>query len=47
MPSGLVALLDDISVIAKAASASIDDVAVAAGRAGTKTAGVVIDDADL
>ncbi|MFN9499309.1 MAG: DUF808 family protein, partial [Erythrobacteraceae bacterium] len=45
MPSGLVALLDDISVIAKAAAASIDDVAVAAGRAGTKTAGVVIDDA--
>ena len=45
MPSGLVALLDDISVIAKAASASVDDVAVAAGRAGTKTAGVVIDDA--
>ena len=45
MPSGLVALLDDISVIAKAASASIDDVAGAAGRAGTKTAGVVIDDA--
>jgi hypothetical protein len=45
VPSGLVALLDDISVIAKAASASIDDVAVAAGKAGTKTAGVVIDDA--
>ncbi|AUX70112.1 ABC transporter [Porphyrobacter sp. HT-58-2] len=45
MPSGLVALLDDIAVIAKAASASIDDVAVAAGKAGTKTAGVVIDDA--
>ena len=45
MPSGLVALLDDISVIAKAASASIDDVALAAGRTGTKTAGVVIDDA--
>lgn len=45
MPSGLVALLDDISVIAKAASASVDDVAAAAGRAGTKTAGVVIDDA--
>lgn len=45
MPSGLVALLDDISVIAKAASASIDDVAAAAGKAGTKTAGVVIDDA--
>jgi predicted DNA repair protein MutK len=45
VPSGLVALLDDIAVIAKAASASIDDVAVAAGKAGTKTAGVVIDDA--
>ncbi|WP_086617275.1 DUF808 domain-containing protein [Erythrobacter tepidarius] len=45
MPSGLVALLDDISVIAKAASASLDDVAAAAGKAGTKTAGVVIDDA--
>lgn len=45
VPSGLVALLDDISVIAKAASASIDDIGVAAGKAGTKTAGVVIDDA--
>jgi predicted DNA repair protein MutK len=45
MPSGLVALLDDISVIAKAAAASIDDIGAAAGRAGTKTAGVVIDDA--
>ena len=45
MPSGLVALLDDISVIAKAAAASVDDVGVAAARAGTKAAGVVIDDA--
>lgn len=45
MPSGLVALLDDISVIAKAAAASLDDVGVAAARAGTKAAGVVIDDA--
>jgi len=45
MPSGLVALLDDISVIAKAAAASIDDIGAAAGRAGTKSAGVVIDDA--
>ncbi len=32
-------------MIAKAASASIDDIGVAAGKAGTKTAGVVIDDA--
>jgi uncharacterized protein len=45
MPSGLVALLDDMAVIARAASASMDDVAVVAGKAGTKTAGVVIDDA--
>ncbi|MHA7818565.1 MAG: DUF808 domain-containing protein [Erythrobacter sp.] len=45
MPSGLVALLDDVSVIARAASASVDDIAAAAGRAGSKTAGVVIDDA--
>ncbi len=45
MPSGLVALLDDISVIAKAAAASVDDVGLAATRAGTKAAGVVIDDA--
>ena len=45
MPSGLVALLDDISLIARAAAASIDDVGVAAAKAGTKAAGVVIDDA--
>jgi hypothetical protein len=44
MASGLAALLDDISVIAKAAAASIDDVSAAAGRAGAKAAGVVIDD---
>jgi predicted DNA repair protein MutK len=45
MPGGLVALLDDVAVIARAAAASIDDVGVAAGRAGAKAAGVVIDDA--
>ncbi|MEM7664259.1 MAG: DUF808 domain-containing protein [Pseudomonadota bacterium] len=45
MPSGLAALLDDVAVIARAASASVDDIAAAAGRAGSKTAGVVIDDA--
>jgi predicted DNA repair protein MutK len=44
MASGLAALLDDISVIAKAAAASIDDVSAAAGKAGAKAAGVVIDD---
>jgi predicted DNA repair protein MutK len=45
MPSGLVALLDDISVIARAAAASIDDVGAGVAKAGTKAAGVVIDDA--
>jgi predicted DNA repair protein MutK len=44
MPSGLVALLDDIAGIAKLAAASLDDVAGAAGKAGSKAAGVVIDD---
>ncbi|MEO5808622.1 MAG: DUF808 domain-containing protein [Sphingomicrobium sp.] len=45
MPSGLIALLDDVAMIARLASASIDDVAAAAGKAGAKAAGVVIDDA--
>ncbi len=45
MPAGLVALLDDISVIARAAAASIDDVGAGVAKAGAKAAGVVIDDA--
>lgn len=45
MPSGLVALLDDVSVIARAAAASADDVAAGIAKAGSKAAGVVIDDA--
>ena len=45
MPGGLVALLDDVAALARLAAASMDDVAAAAGKAGTKTAGVVIDDA--
>lgn len=45
MPSGLVALLDDVAVIARATAASVDDIAAAATKAGSKTAGVVIDDA--
>lgn len=44
MASGLSALLDDIATIAKVAAASIDDIGAAAGKAGTKAAGVVIDD---
>ena len=44
MPSGLVALLDDVAAITKLAAASLDDVAGAASKAGAKAAGVVIDD---
>ncbi len=43
--SGLLALLDDVAGIAKVAAASVDDVVAAAGKAGAKTAGVIIDDA--
>jgi len=41
---GLVALLDDVAALAKAAAASIDDVGAAAGKASAKAAGVVVDD---
>ena len=44
MPSGLVALLDDIAGLTKLAAASLDDVGAAAGKAGTKAMGVVVDD---
>ncbi|WP_055664928.1 DUF808 domain-containing protein [Jannaschia seosinensis] len=43
--SGLLALLDDVAAIAKVASASIDDIAGQAAKAGAKAAGAVIDDA--
>lgn len=45
MPTGLVALLDDVAVIARAAAASLDDVGAGVAKAGSKAAGVVIDDA--
>src|SRR3712207_4509215 len=45
LAGGLVALLDDVSVIARAAAASVDDVGAAAAKAGAKATGVVIDDA--
>jgi uncharacterized protein len=44
MASGLAALLDDIAGIAKIAAASLDDVTGAAGKAGAKAMGVVVDD---
>ena len=43
--SGLLALLDDVAAIAKVAAASVDDIAAATAKAGTKAAGIVIDDA--
>lgn len=45
MAGGLIALLDDVAMLARLAASSMDDVAAAAGKAGTKAAGVVIDDA--
>ena len=44
MAGGLVALLDDIAALAKLAAASLDDVAAASAKAGSKAVGVVIDD---
>ncbi|ANY09881.1 DUF808 domain-containing protein [Pseudonocardia sp. HH130630-07] len=43
--SGLFALLDDVAALVRITAASLDDVAGAAGRAGAKAAGVVVDDA--
>ncbi len=43
--SGLIALLDDVVALSKVAAASVDDVASMAAKAGSKAAGVVIDDA--
>ena len=45
MSGGLAALLDDVSVLARAAAASADDVAAGASRASVKAAGVIVDDA--
>ncbi|MGQ2989745.1 MAG: DUF808 domain-containing protein [Brevundimonas sp.] len=45
MSSGLIALIDDVAAIAKLAAASLDDMSAAAGRAGSKAIGVVVDDA--
>jgi predicted DNA repair protein MutK len=45
MSLGLIALLDDVAAIARMAAASLDDVAAQSMKAGTKAAGIVIDDA--
>ncbi|MFN3867815.1 MAG: DUF808 domain-containing protein [Hyphomicrobiaceae bacterium] len=43
--SGILALLDDIAAIARLAAAQVDDIAAQAAKAGSKSIGVVIDDA--
>ncbi|OYR17054.1 DUF808 domain-containing protein [Brucella grignonensis] len=43
--SGFLALLDDVAAIAKIAAASVDDISANAAKAGSKTVGVLIDDA--
>ncbi|MHA2788624.1 DUF808 domain-containing protein [Corynebacterium sp. S7] len=45
MAGGLLALLDDIALIAKKAAATMDDVAALTAKTSAKAAGVVIDDA--
>ncbi|KAB1503996.1 DUF808 domain-containing protein [Corynebacterium sp. 320] len=45
MAGGLVALLDDVALIARTAAANIDDVSAMAGKTTAKTVGVVVDDA--
>jgi uncharacterized protein len=44
MPSGPIALLDDVATIAKLAATSLDDVSGAAAKATAKATGVVVDD---
>lgn len=43
--SGLLALLDDVAALAKIAAAQVDDIVGHAAKVGTKTVGVVVDDA--
>ncbi len=43
--SGLIALLDDVAALTRVAASSLDDVVGMASKAGTKAAGVIIDDA--
>lgn len=45
MASGWIALLDDLATLTKVAAASLDDAAGQAAKAGSKVAGIVIDDA--
>ena len=44
MPSGLVALLDDVSALVKASAASLDDIPAQVAKTSGKVSGIVIDD---
>lgn len=45
MAGGLLALLDDVALIARTAASSVDDIAGMTAKTSTKAAGVIIDDA--
>ncbi len=45
MSTGLLALLDDVVALARAAAVQVDDIATMSAKAATKSMGVVIDDA--
>jgi predicted DNA repair protein MutK len=45
MTSGWIALLDDLATLTKVAASSLDDAGAQAAKAGSKAAGIVIDDA--
>jgi len=45
MATGLLALLDDVAVIARTAAASLDDIAAATLKAGSQSTSLIIDDA--
>ena len=45
MAGGLIALIDDVALIARSAASSVDDVAALAGKTSMKSVGVVVDDA--
>ena len=47
MSSGLIALLDDITALAKVAATSLDDAGAMAAKAGGKAAGIVNDDSSV
>ena len=45
MATGLLALLDDITLLTRAAAANLDDIATQVTKTGSKVSGIIIDDA--